>query len=206
MVGREVSELFQRDAGRPGEVRPGGPRVSAARARSRTSRSTLRAGEVLGFAGLVGARRTDVGLALFGIAPADTRRRSLLDGQPVTGPQPAGRRCGCGIAYTTEDRRAAGLVFPLSIAANISLPSLPRYLTGCGLVRRRQRSARPPRRFRERLRIRAPSVGHAGRDAVGRQPAEGRPQQVAGDATRGCSSSTSRPGASTSAPRSRSTR
>ena len=50
-----------------------------------------------------------------------------------------------------------GLVFPLSIAANVSLPSLPRFLTGAGLLRRsmeRETAAG----YRERLRIRAPSV------------------------------------------------
>jgi len=61
------------------------------------------------------------------------------------------------IAYTTEDRRQMGLVFPLSIAANISLPSLPRFLRGGGLLRRgmeRDTAAA----YRDRLRIRAPSV------------------------------------------------
>jgi rhamnose transport system ATP-binding protein len=115
----------------------------------------LRAGEVLGFAGLVGARRTDVGLAIFGIAPADTGT-ILLDGHPITvrSPQDAVK---LRIAYTTEDRRAMGLVFPLSIAANVSLPSLPRFLTGGGLLRRtmeRETAAG----YRDRLRIRAPSV------------------------------------------------
>ena len=91
----------------------------------------VRAGEVLGFAGLVGARRTDVGLALFGIAPADSGE-ILLDGRAVTirHPQDALR---LRIAYSTEDRRALGLVFPMSIASNVSLPSLARYLDRLGL-------------------------------------------------------------------------
>jgi rhamnose transport system ATP-binding protein len=115
----------------------------------------LRAGEVLGFAGLVGARRTDVGLALFGIAPAD-RGEIRLDGQHVAiaSPRDAMAR---GIAYSTEDRRQLGLVMPLSIAANISLPSLPRFLSPNGLVRRTaERDAAEG--FRQRLSIRAPSV------------------------------------------------
>ena len=68
----------------------------------------LRAGEVLGFAGLVGARRTDVGLALFGIAPADGGQIEL-DGAPVsvTSSRDA---MALGIAYSTEDRRQLGLV------------------------------------------------------------------------------------------------
>jgi rhamnose transport system ATP-binding protein len=110
---------------------------------------------VLGFAGLVGARRTDVGLALFGIAPADSGE-ILLDGEQITIASPPDAMSR-GIAYSTEDRRQLGLVLPLSIAANISLPSLPRFLTSRGLVRREaERDAAEG--FRQRLSIRAPSV------------------------------------------------
>jgi rhamnose transport system ATP-binding protein len=110
---------------------------------------------VLGFAGLVGARRTDVGLALFGIAPADSGR-IRIDGRPVTirTPQDALR---LGIAYTTEDRHGLGLILPLSIAANVTLPALQRYLGPLGILRQREEKA-TARRFKERLRIRAPSV------------------------------------------------
>jgi rhamnose transport system ATP-binding protein len=154
MVGREVVELFRRTRRAPGEVRL---QVSDLRKEGAFEGVSfeVRAGEVLGFAGLVGARRTDVGLALFGVAPADSGSVTL-DGQPVTirSPQQATR---LGIAYSTEDRRQLGLVFPLSIAANISLPSLPRYLSRAGLVRRAKERATAAH-FRERLRIRAPSV------------------------------------------------
>ena len=162
----------------------------------------LRAGEVLGFAGLVGARRTDVGLALFGIAPADTGT-ILLDGQPITvrSPQDAVR---LGIAYTTEDRRQLGLVFPLSIAANISLPSLPRFLTGAGLVRR-DAGARD-RRALPRAAAHPRAVGGHARSRRCRAATSRRSCSASGwRRGRGCSSSTSRPGASTSAPRWRST-
>jgi rhamnose transport system ATP-binding protein len=154
MVGREVVELFHRDRKPPGEV------LLSVRDLGREGvfqdvSFDVRAGEVLGFAGLVGARRTDVGLALFGVAPADTGTITL-DGRSITirSPQEATR---LGVAYTTEDRRQLGLVFPMSISANISLPSLPRYLNGLGLVKRAEERAAADR-FRERLRIRAPSV------------------------------------------------
>ena len=62
-----------------------------------------------------------------------------------------------GIAYSTEDRRQLGLVMPLSIAANISLPSLPRFLSPAGMVRRAEERA-TAEAFRQRLSIRAPSV------------------------------------------------
>jgi rhamnose transport system ATP-binding protein len=115
----------------------------------------LREGEVLGFAGLVGARRTDVGLALFGIHPAETGR-ILLDGKEVR-IRNSKDALKLGIAYATEDRRGHGLIFNQSIAANITLPSLDRYLNSLRLVRKSLERA-TALDFRERLSIRAPSV------------------------------------------------
>ena len=154
MVGREVVELFHRERRQPGPVR-----LSVRDLRREGVFHgidfDLRAGEVLGFAGLVGARRTDVGLALFGIAPADGGE-IVLDGEPVriASPREALAR---GIAYSTEDRRQLGLVLPLSVAANISLPSLPRFLGPLGLLRREQ-ERETAEGYRRRLRIRTPSV------------------------------------------------
>jgi rhamnose transport system ATP-binding protein len=154
MVGRTLSDFFQRTPTEPGAV------VLEVRDLAREGAFSgvsfdVRAGEVLGFAGLVGARRTDVGLALFGIAPADTGMIAL-DGKAVTirNPQDALRM---RIAYSTEDRRALGLIFPQSIAANISLPTLARYLNRFGLIQTSAEEA-AAERFRERLQIRAPSV------------------------------------------------
>ena len=115
----------------------------------------IHAGEVLGFAGLVGARRTDVGLALFGIEPADSGAITL-DGQPVQirSPQQAMR---LGLAYVTEDRRQLGLTMPMSIATNISLPMLPEYVNGLGLINQQAELA-TAERYRERFAIRTPSV------------------------------------------------
>jgi rhamnose transport system ATP-binding protein len=115
----------------------------------------LHRGEVLGFAGLIGAGRTDVGLALFGIAPA-TSGTILLEGKPVTVRSPR-EGMNLGIAYVSEDRRQLGLVLPMAIFANITLPVLRRYLNRLGLVRTglERRTADD---FRTRLAIRAPSV------------------------------------------------
>ncbi len=154
MVGREVVELFKRERTVPGAVRLAVRDFHKEGVFSGVS-FEVRAGEVLGFAGLVGARRTDVGLALFGVAPAD-RGSVELDGAPISvrSPQEATR---LGIAYSTEDRRQLGLVMPLSITANITLPSLERYLGAFGLVRR-SAERETANAFRDRLRIRAPSV------------------------------------------------
>lgn len=154
MVGREVQELFRRERREPGEVR------LAVRGLRREGRFQdvsfeLRAGEVLGFAGLVGAGRTDIGLALFGIAPADGGEIEL-EGTRITIGNPH-EAMAKGIAYSTEDRRQLGLVMPLSIASNISLPSLTRFLSPAGLVWRGEERAMAES-FRQRLSIRAPSV------------------------------------------------
>jgi rhamnose transport system ATP-binding protein len=118
----------------------------------------LHRGEVLGLAGLIGAGRTDVGLALFGIEPA-TSGTIRLDGAAITVRSPR-EGMKLGIAYVSEDRRQLGLVLPMSIFANITLPVLRRYLNPFGLVRtgleRRTADA-----FRTRLAIRAPTVDMA---------------------------------------------
>lgn len=112
-------------------------------------------GEVLGFAGLVGSRRTDVGLALFGIEPA-TSGRITLEGKELTihSPQQA---LDMGIAYMTEDRRTLGLSMPMSITTNITLPTLKKYLNSWGLVKRKEEN-KTAEQFRGDLSIRTPSI------------------------------------------------
>jgi len=62
-----------------------------------------------------------------------------------------------GIAYASEDRRQLGLIMPMTITANISLPMLRRYLTRLGLLRQREEVA-TAEKFRQRLTIRTPPV------------------------------------------------
>jgi rhamnose transport system ATP-binding protein len=115
----------------------------------------LHRGEVLGFGGLIGAGRTDVALALFGIAPA-TRGSIALNGAPrrIRSPREA---MEAGIAYLSEDRRQLGLSLPMSITANITLPVLRRYLSNLGLVRG-GKERETAEAYRRRLAIRTPSV------------------------------------------------
>jgi rhamnose transport system ATP-binding protein len=115
----------------------------------------LHRGEVLGFAGLIGAGRTDVGLSLFGIEPA-TSGTILLGGKPIAVHSPR-EGMKLGIAYVSEDRRQLGLVLPMPIFANISLPVLRRYLNRFGLVRT-SLERRTAEVFGSRLAIRTPSV------------------------------------------------
>jgi rhamnose transport system ATP-binding protein len=154
MVGREMSDFFTRNPQPLGDVVL---RVDGL-ARDGVFSDVgfeLHAGEVLGFAGLVGAGRTDVGLSLFGIAPPDAgvielRGRRLS----IRSPRQALR---AGIAYLSEDRRALGLSLPQSVTANITLATLRRYVTRLRLLdlsaEREVANA-----FREKLTIRTPSV------------------------------------------------
>jgi rhamnose transport system ATP-binding protein len=154
MVGRKLEAFFVRDPHPRGEL------LMSVRGLTKENvfsdmNFDLYQGEVLGFAGLVGARRTDVGLALFGVEPSDSGE-ILLDGkaQKIRSPEQA---LDLGIAYVTEDRRLLGLTLPMSITANISLPSLSHYLTPLGIVRRKQEQA-TAEDYRQRLSIRAPSI------------------------------------------------
>jgi rhamnose transport system ATP-binding protein len=157
MVGREVSDFYARHDHETGGV------VLRARDLGRTGVFSgisfdVHAGEVLGLAGLVGAGRTDVALALFGVAPAEVGTVEL-DGEPVEIRSPR-QALDHGIAYLSEDRRHVGLSLPQSITANITLPSLGRYAPRLGLVdRRAEREAAEG--FRTRLRIRTPGLNQA---------------------------------------------
>jgi rhamnose transport system ATP-binding protein len=115
----------------------------------------LHRGEILCFAGLIGSRRTDVGLALFGIEPA-TAGEIAIDGEPVTIGRPE-QAMALGIAYVSEDRRKLGLAMAMPITANISLPSLKRLLGRFGIIDRRAETAMAES-HRGRLSIRTPRV------------------------------------------------
>ena len=115
----------------------------------------LHRGEVLCMAGLVGARRTDVALALFGVAPA-TSGTIRVKGRALTIAQPADAMAA-GIAYVSEDRRKLGLAMPMPIRANISVATLRDFLSRWGLLDTGRERA-TAEAFRKRLNIRTPDV------------------------------------------------
>ncbi len=154
MVGRKIEDFFAKTAARRGELLMSVRHLGRAGAFSDVT-FDLYHGEVLGFAGLVGARRTDVGLALFGVEPADSGE-IVLNGKTERVRSPD-RALQLGIAYMTEDRRNIGLTMPMSVATNISLPMLHEYLAALGLVRVSAENA-AAEQFRTRLSIRTPSI------------------------------------------------
>ncbi|HEX6222304.1 MAG TPA: sugar ABC transporter ATP-binding protein [Acidimicrobiia bacterium] len=154
MVGRDPSEFFARGEHPEGEVVL---RVDSLDLPGKFADVSfeVRRGEVLGFAGLVGAGRTDVALSLFGIDPAD-RGSIELEGETIniTSPHAA---LAHGIAYLSEDRRGLGLSLNQSVSANITLATLARYTTRMGLVDREAEQA-DALALSKRLDIRTPDM------------------------------------------------
>jgi ABC-type sugar transport system ATPase subunit len=121
MVGREVSSVFpKRDV-------PLGDIALEVRGLHNTSVGlhdislTLRCGEIVGLAGLVGAGRTEIARTLFGLTPCQTRIQVHGEKVQINSPADAIR---LGISYVPEDRRQHGTILEMSIAANISMASL----------------------------------------------------------------------------------
>jgi ribose transport system ATP-binding protein len=115
---------------------------------------TVRAGEILGLAGLLGSGRTEVLEALFGVHGDRARGRICIDGRPVAirSPREAIER---GMALVTEDRKATGLIVNMTVRENLSLPSI-RQLVRHGMVDRKA-ERRLADDFIQRLSIRTPS-------------------------------------------------
>jgi rhamnose transport system ATP-binding protein len=124
MVGRTLDDLFPKQEVEAGDVALRVENLSLTGVFGNVS-FELRQGEILGMAGLVGAGRTDVARTIFGISPA-TAGRIEIEGHEVkiTNPHQA---MNLGLAYVPEDRQHHGLVLPMTISHNITLPILSEY-------------------------------------------------------------------------------
>ncbi len=131
MVGREIKEKFPRAVCQKGKKIFEVKNLSAGRM-VRDINFELYEGEIVGFAGLMGAGRTETTRAIFGIDPK-TSGEIILDGKPVriTCPQDAIR---AGIVLAPEDRKKDGLCTKLSIRHNIALPNLDLLCNQFGVV------------------------------------------------------------------------
>lgn len=116
---------------------------------------SVRRGEIVGFAGLMGAGRTEVARAVFGADPIDSGE-VLLHGKPLRlrSPQDAVQ---AGLGYLSEDRKHFGLATGMDVAANITLPSLRRWLRW-GLVLNEPAIRRISQEMVDTLRIKTPSI------------------------------------------------
>ncbi len=115
---------------------------------------SVRAGEILGLAGLVGAGRTELARVLFGLTPADAGEIRLR-GQAVAIDSPA-RAVALGIAYVPEDRRRHGVILDMTTAANTTLATL-RAVSRFGFLDFRQERAIAGE-FVRQLGIKTPSL------------------------------------------------
>jgi rhamnose transport system ATP-binding protein len=155
MVGREVGEFFARVPSKARDNVRLAVRNLGREGVFEDISFDLRAGEILCMAGLIGARRTDVALSIFGIAPA-TSGEIEVEGKKVDIQTPK-QAMALGVAYVSEDRRKLGLVMPMPIFANASLATLDNYLSSWGLLQHNAELSMAEA-FRLRLNIRTPSV------------------------------------------------
>jgi len=154
MIGRDLKSLYT-----PPRREPGSSRLDISGLRTRVHPRhaldlSLRSGEILGMAGLVGAGRTELACAVFGIDRAESGELRL-DGKAVAIRSPRDA-IAHGIFLVPEDRKRAGLVLENSIAENVTLANLRAYAPAA-LVRAAAERA-VAQRQREALNIRAPSV------------------------------------------------
>ncbi|MEP6770256.1 MAG: sugar ABC transporter ATP-binding protein [Polaromonas sp.] len=114
----------------------------------------LRRGEILGFAGLMGAGRTEVARAIFGADPLDAGEVLLGEQRLVIrSPRDAVRH---GLAYLSEDRKHDGLALKMTVAQNITLANMDAVSNRAGMIRFDQEQAAAAR-YIEALGIRTPS-------------------------------------------------
>jgi rhamnose transport system ATP-binding protein len=154
MVGREISAIFPKREVKQGEVVLETRGLDCRESGVRGVSLSIRAGEILGLAGLVGAGRTELARVLFGLTPA-SGGEILLGGRPATVRTPS-EAVDLGIAYVPEDRRRHGVILDLSIAANTTLAVLRRISKGGFLdfARERQLAAA----YVDRLAVKTPSI------------------------------------------------
>jgi ABC-type sugar transport system ATPase subunit/ribose/xylose/arabinose/galactoside ABC-type transport system permease subunit len=162
MIGRELNSFYERAQSKIGppllelnSVRRAGSSVSVS--------FTVHAGEIVGLAGLVGAGRTEISEAIFGLRRIESGTIKL-NGQsvPITSPREAVQH---GLAYVPEDRQQNGLLLPLSIAANTSLTDLGSVSTSGWISHRRERDLAD--HWRQRLTTRLRSVDQPARELSG---------------------------------------
>jgi ABC-type sugar transport system ATPase subunit len=153
MVGRDLSALFPHTSVLPGAVRLEVNGIERRGVFGPLSFS-IRAGEIVGLYGIIGAGRSELAEALFGLAPPD-RGTIKVDNRPASVTSPR-RALAAGIAMSPEDRHARGLVPMLSVGENLSLAALSQFVSAGFVNRWAERTA--IERFLRTLLVRAQSA------------------------------------------------
>ena len=157
MVGRELSAVFPKREVDRGEavfeLRGFGSRAAGIRSID----LTIRAGEIVGVAGLVGAGRTELAKTIFGLVAPDAGEIHLR-GAPISIDHPS-EAIEYGIAYLPEDRRRHGVILDFPISANITLASLKHlsHLAGMDFGKEKEIAAE----YTRRLGVKTPAIYNA---------------------------------------------
>ena len=160
MVGREIKDLFPRVAHHPGDTLLQVDNLTVAPAAEAPDQLhgisfQVRAGEVLGIGGLMGAGRTELLMHIFGAWGVRRGGTVTLGGQPLDSANPV-RALGAGLALVSEDRKRYGLVLERDIGFNLSLSSITRLRRG--LLVDEESEVRSNQQFFASLRVKAPSL------------------------------------------------
>jgi len=131
MVGRKLDQLFPFAEKKPAEIRLSVEDLCQGKTLRHISFS-LRSGEIVGLFGLMGAGRSELARAIYGVDPVESGR-ILFKNKPVDHPAPSWW-IENGMAYITENRREEGLLMPKSVKENLVLASLQRMRKSFGAV------------------------------------------------------------------------
>ena len=154
MVGREISEFYSRTIHEPGEVALEVRRLRTSAHPEHELNFSLRAGEVVGMAGLVGAGRTELLAALFGVAPLRGGGISLCGAKAdLQSPEDAIRG---GLALVPEDRKLQGLILEMTVRQNLGLAILKQE-SSYGLFLNEEREGEISRKMMAQMQIKTPS-------------------------------------------------
>ena len=153
MIGRPLREYMKKQGTTIGEVALKVEHLSSPGLFTDIS-FEVRKGEIVGLGGLVGAGRTDVARAIFGVAPAASGTVAI-NGKPVNIREPS-QAIDLGLAYVSEDRAVSGIFRTLSVEENITA-AVPRQIAPTGVIRRAVEKALASDSVRK-LRIRLASL------------------------------------------------
>jgi len=154
MVGRELADGARAEGRAGGEEALRVERLNRG-AMVRDVSFAVRKGEILGFAGLMGAGRTEVARAIFG-ADAKDSGEIYIHGQERRIDSPADA-VAHGVAYLSEDRKRFGLVTPMSVGDNVTMASWPRFAAGKTFMRDAA-LRRTSKEYVNLLKVKTPSV------------------------------------------------
>lgn len=154
MVGRELATVFPKRAATPGDVALELRSLCCEAAGVRHVNLTVRSGEIVGLAGLVGSGRTELARTIFGLTRPDSGE-ILINEKPIKIAGPA-HAIACGVAHVPEDRRRHGVISELSISSNVTLAILSRLSRGGSIDFAEE--TRIASEYLRRLRIKTPSL------------------------------------------------